>query len=63
VLQARCESDGGDNDRLGILTLLQHALHVTVGIKLNPISARFNGIEAAHARWRNAGDIVITLLC
>src|SRR5271165_5579331 len=48
--------------RLGILAFLEHALHVTVGIKLNPLSARFDGIEAAHARGRNVGDVVIALL-
>ena len=49
-------------DGLGILALVQHALHVTVGIKRSPRSARFDGIEAVHARWRNVGDVVIALL-
>jgi hypothetical protein len=47
---------------LGILALIQHALHVTVGIKRGSLGAFFDGIEAVHAWWCNAGDVVIALL-
>src|SRR6516164_3020675 len=49
-------------DRLGRLTLLRHACDVTVRIKLDPVSALFDGRHALRVENHLVAGVVIALL-